>query len=42
LEEISFTASDRPEGTEVKIDQAYVRERVGALAQNADLSRFIL
>src|SRR5580704_5597994 len=42
LEEISFTASDRPEGTEVKIDRAYVRERVGALAQNADLSRFIL
>src|ERR1700704_3317422 len=42
VEEISFTASDRPEGTEVKIDQAYVRERVGALAQNADLSRFIL
>jgi ATP-dependent HslUV protease ATP-binding subunit HslU len=42
LEEISFTASDRPEGTAVKIDQAYVRERVGALAQNADLSRFIL
>ena len=30
------------EGTEVKIDRAYVRERVGALAQNADLSRFIL
>jgi ATP-dependent HslUV protease ATP-binding subunit HslU len=42
LEEISFTASDRPEGTEIKIDRAYVRERVGALAQNADLSRFIL
>jgi ATP-dependent HslUV protease ATP-binding subunit HslU len=42
LEEISFTASDRPEGTEIKIDRAYVRERVGTLAQNADLSRFIL
>jgi len=42
LEEISFTASDRPEGTRVAIDRAYVRERVGALAQNADLSRFIL
>ncbi len=42
LEEISFTASDRPEGSEVKIDRAYVRERVGTLAQNADLSRFIL
>src|ERR1700756_469986 len=42
LEEISFTASDRPEGTLIEIDRAYVRERVGALAQNADLSRFIL
>ncbi|MBO0737707.1 MAG: ATP-dependent protease ATPase subunit HslU [Alphaproteobacteria bacterium] len=42
LEEISFTASDRPEGTHVVIDRAYVRDRVGALAQNADLSKFIL
>ena len=42
LEEISFTASDRPSGTMIAIDSAYVRERVGALAQNDDLSRFIL
>jgi ATP-dependent HslUV protease ATP-binding subunit HslU len=42
LEEISFTASDRPEGTLIEIDHTYVREKVGALAQNADLSRFIL
>jgi ATP-dependent HslUV protease ATP-binding subunit HslU len=42
LEEISFTASDRPEGTLIEIDQTYVRDKVGALAQNADLSRFIL
>ena len=42
LEEISFTASDKPSGTSIVIDAAYVRERVGALAQNADLSRFIL
>jgi ATP-dependent HslUV protease ATP-binding subunit HslU len=42
LEEISFTASDQPSGATVAIDAAYVRERVGALAQNADLSRFIL
>jgi ATP-dependent HslUV protease ATP-binding subunit HslU len=42
LEEISFTASDRPEGSQVQIDRAYVREQVGALAQNADLSKFIL
>src|SRR3984893_4778335 len=42
LDDISFAATDRPEGTQVTIDQAYVRDRVGALAQNADLSRFIL
>jgi ATP-dependent HslUV protease ATP-binding subunit HslU len=42
LEEISFTASDRPEGTLIEIDRMYVRDKVGALAQNADLSRFIL
>jgi ATP-dependent HslUV protease ATP-binding subunit HslU len=42
LEEISFTASDQPSGTAVTIDEAYVRERVGELAKNTDLSRFIL
>src|SRR6202162_4264794 len=42
LEEISFTASDQPAGTSIVIDAAYVRERVGELAKNADLSRFIL
>ena len=42
LEEISFTASDRPSGTAITIDAAYVRERVGELAKNTDLSRFIL
>jgi ATP-dependent HslUV protease ATP-binding subunit HslU len=42
LEEISFTASDRPEGTLVQIDRSYVRDQVGALAQDADLSKFIL
>ena len=42
LEEISFTASDQPAGTAIAIDEAYVAERVGSLAQNADLSRFIL
>ena len=41
LEEISFTASDKP-GTKVEIDAAYVRERVGELAKNADLSKFVL
>ena len=41
LEEISFTASDKP-GQKIAIDAAYVRERVGALAKNADLSKFVL
>ena len=41
LEEISFTASDRG-GESVTIDAAYVREKVGSLAKNADLSKFIL
>ena len=41
LEEVSFTAADR-DGETVSVDGAYVRERVGALANNTDLSRFIL
>ncbi|MCP4327028.1 MAG: ATP-dependent protease ATPase subunit HslU [Alphaproteobacteria bacterium] len=41
LDEISFTATDRP-GDEITIDAAYVQERVGELAKDADLSRFIL
>ena len=42
LEEISFGASDQPAGTAVVIDAAYVQERVGGLAKDSDLSRFIL
>jgi ATP-dependent HslUV protease ATP-binding subunit HslU len=41
LEEISFTASDRS-GETIRIDAAYVNERVAPLAKNADLSKFIL
>jgi ATP-dependent HslUV protease ATP-binding subunit HslU len=41
LEEISFTATDRG-GETVVIDAAMVNERVGKLAKNADLSKFIL
>jgi ATP-dependent HslUV protease ATP-binding subunit HslU len=41
LEEVSFTATDHPETT-VTIDAAYVEEKVGDLARNADLSKFIL
>jgi len=41
LEEISFTASDRPFET-VTVDASTVRERVAPLAGRSDLSRFIL
>jgi ATP-dependent HslUV protease ATP-binding subunit HslU len=41
VEEISFTAADRS-GETFAIDAAYVQGRVGELAKNADLSRFIL
>jgi ATP-dependent HslUV protease ATP-binding subunit HslU len=41
VEEISFTASDRA-GETLTIDGDYVRDRVGELAKNADLSRYIL
>ena len=41
LEEISFTAADRTNET-VTVDGAMVRARVGELAKNTDLSKFIL
>ena len=41
LDEISFTATDRPQ-EELTIDGAYVRDRVEDLAKDQDLSRFIL
>ncbi len=41
LEEISFTATDRS-GEAIAIDAEYVRERVSSLAEDADLSKFIL
>ena len=41
LDEVSFAAPDRS-GETVRIDAAYVREHIGDLAKNADLSRFIL
>ena len=34
--------SDQPSGTTLTIDAAYVQERVGGLAKDTDLSRFIL
>jgi len=41
VEDISFTASDR-DGETIRIDAGYVRDQVGELAKNADLSKFIL
>jgi ATP-dependent HslUV protease ATP-binding subunit HslU len=41
LEEISFDASDKP-GSSVTVDVDMVKERVGVLSKNADLSKFIL
>ncbi|MCB9990216.1 MAG: ATP-dependent protease ATPase subunit HslU [Rhodospirillales bacterium] len=41
LDDISFTAADR-NGETVKITADYVRDQVAALAENADLSKFIL
>jgi ATP-dependent HslUV protease ATP-binding subunit HslU len=41
LEEISFSASDRP-GDTVTVDAEYVHQRVAPLASKGDLSRFIL
>ncbi|ADZ72738.1 ATP-dependent protease ATPase subunit HslU [Polymorphum gilvum] len=41
LDEVSFTAPDH-DGRTVTIDAAYVRDNVGELAKNIDLSRFIL
>jgi ATP-dependent HslUV protease ATP-binding subunit HslU len=41
LEEISFVATDLP-GTVLRIDAGYLRDKVGGLAKNADLSKFIL
>ena len=41
LDEISFTAPEMP-GKNVTIDAQYVRERLGPILKNEDLSRYIL
>ena len=41
LEELSFEAEDRA-GDTVTIDAVYVRDRLAALAQDSDLSKYIL
>jgi ATP-dependent HslUV protease ATP-binding subunit HslU len=41
LDEVSYTAADRS-GESVTVDAAFVQKNIGALAKNADLSKFIL
>jgi len=41
LDEVSFTAPDQS-GQKLVVDAKYVEERIGDLARNVDLSRFIL
>lgn len=41
FEELSFHAPDRP-GENVTVDGAFVEKHLGALAQSADLSRYVL
>jgi ATP-dependent HslUV protease ATP-binding subunit HslU len=41
LDEISFTATDSPSST-LTVDAVYVKARIGDLAKDQDLSRFIL
>ena len=41
LEEVSYAATDHA-GQTVTVDAAYVTQRIGDLAKNADLSKFIL
>ena len=41
LDDVSYNAPDRS-GTTVTIDAEYVKNHVGDLAKNTDLSRFIL
>jgi ATP-dependent HslUV protease ATP-binding subunit HslU len=41
LDEASFEATDKS-GTELSIDESYVNDKLGELAKDEDLSRFIL
>ncbi|MEM7619119.1 MAG: ATP-dependent protease ATPase subunit HslU [Pseudomonadota bacterium] len=41
LDEISFEATDKP-GEKVIVDEAYVKEHIGDLIENSDMSKFIL
>jgi len=41
LDSLSFEAPDK-DGSQVSIDRAYVDEHLGELAEDTDLSRYIL
>jgi ATP-dependent HslUV protease ATP-binding subunit HslU len=41
LEDISFEAPEK-QGTTLRVDKAYVREKLGAIVKDEDLSRYIL
>lgn len=42
LEEVSYSASDMPAGQQVDITAAYVDQQLGEVAENEDLSQYIL
>jgi len=42
LEELSFEASELPEGYEITINKEYIQKRVGDVVKNQDLSKYIL
>ena len=41
VEDISFDASDREDG-DLTIDESYVKDKLGSIARDEDLSRYIL
>ena len=41
LDDLSFAASDRG-GDSIEVDRDYVESRVGEMARNVDLSRYVL
>ncbi|SBS32753.1 ATP-dependent protease ATPase subunit HslU [Marinomonas aquimarina] len=42
LEEVSYSASDMPDGQQVDITAEYVNQQLGEVAENEDLSQYIL
>lgn len=42
LDEVSFEASELPPGHKIRVDPAYVRQRLQSIAESEDLSNYIL